>query len=142
MSNFSQAGPLCIRKLQASLDLSFQYPILSRQIFIAQDKFRVEGSSDIGQQARPVHSDPPTLKKMQLSRNLRPYQKMGKGNLRVKAGSCKLWFVNSFEFFGHTGYSVRPGDLAARDSWGVGSGKALDLNNRSKWFAGSEQPGL
>jgi hypothetical protein len=67
---------------------------------------------------------------------------MGKGNLRVKAGSCKLWFVNSFEFFGHTGYSVRPGDLAARDSWGVGSGKALDLNNRSKWFAGSEQPGL
>ena len=26
---------------------------------------------------------------------------MGKGNLGVKAGSCKLWLVNSFEFWPH-----------------------------------------
>jgi hypothetical protein len=41
MSNFSQGRPLSIRKLQASLDLSLQDPIFSRQIFIAQEKFLV-----------------------------------------------------------------------------------------------------
>src|SRR5258708_5978441 len=69
---------------------------------------------------------------MQLSRNLRPYQKMGKGNLGVKVGSYKLWLVNSFEFFGHAGSHHFNRAVPGRD---IGYCQLGVVGLRFGWFA-------
>jgi len=58
MTNFSQSGSFSIGKVQPALDLGFENAIFSHEIFIAQEQFLVDRSGDIGQQARPVHSNP------------------------------------------------------------------------------------
>src|SRR5207245_277885 len=50
-------------------------------------------------------SYPPPAQTKQLSRDCKPYQKMRKGNLRENRDGCKLWQVNSFQYFDHTGFS-------------------------------------
>ena len=50
-----------------------------------QEKFLVNRSGDIGQQASPNPFQISHSQTMQLSRNFRPYQKMRKDNLRERA---------------------------------------------------------
>ena len=61
MTDLGQRGPFSIGKEQPALDLGFENPVFSDEIFIASQTFLVDRSSDVGQQARPIHSDPPTL---------------------------------------------------------------------------------
>jgi hypothetical protein len=63
ITDLGQRGLFCVRKEQSTLGLSFENPVFSDEMLFAQEKFLVHRSSDIGQQARPIPSNPPTLKR-------------------------------------------------------------------------------
>jgi hypothetical protein len=63
MTDLGQRGPISIGKELPTLNLAYKNPVFSDEIFIAQENFLVHCSGDIGQQARPIPSNPPTLKR-------------------------------------------------------------------------------
>jgi hypothetical protein len=100
--DLSQYRLFTFRKQQSTLDLTFQDPVLCRQIFVPQQEFLTDRSGDLGHHPRPKHfAFPPDLPPIE-SEIVDAVFQSEKSIRGEPVESCKLLYFNSFEFLDHT----------------------------------------
>ena len=101
LGDLSQYRLFTFRK-QSTLDLTFQDPVLSRQIFVPQQEFLTDRSGDLGHHPRPKHLGFPLNLPPTESEIVDAVFQSEKSIRGEPVESCKLRYFNSFEFLDPT----------------------------------------